>query len=106
MLRDIATFPRIDTRVWLWLDGAAAWCPDTGAQLRASRGRRRSGRPSHWFVSLPEGAWIDYANRTGIADDPPGVQMRLTFRVTAYTLDEAIEAANARLAQERAKAAG
>ena len=52
-----------------------AWDKDNGWHLRGSKGRRKTGRPSKYYLSR---------------DD----HQTLTIRITAFTIDEAIDEAN------------
>ena len=89
-------------RLGFLLHGIVAYCPDTRAQLRRSGGRRKTGRPARYSVSLPDGTFhTEYWQSAVTADNPKGaVQVagyRKAFGLSAPTDAEAIAKANKRL---------
>ena len=86
-----------DQRIEFYLSGLIAIDPDTGAEMDASGGRRKSGRGRRYSVSLPTGE-----TRLGYlgTNNPRSVPVkRRAFSVTAHTERDAIERANKALAR-------
>jgi hypothetical protein len=71
-----------EERIEFIFKGIDAYDPDTGTILGRSYGRRMTGRPPRWYVYPGP----DAENRD-----------RFRFSLAAWSLDEAIEAANARM---------
>jgi hypothetical protein len=90
-----------DQRVEMFLSGLTASDPDTGAELSASNGRRKSGRGTRYTCRVPNGE-----TRLGYlgTNNPRPIPCRATaFSVTAHTEAEAIERANKALTRFLAK---
>lgn len=78
-----------EQRIDFFLSGAAAYDPDTGADLSKSGGRRRAGRKARYVCRFPSGETLQ--------DGSP--LKRRAFTVTAHSEAEAIERANKALAR-------
>jgi hypothetical protein len=92
------TDPQIEpvTQIGLAIRGAIAVCPATGAELHASYGRRRAGRPRRYMMLFPTGE-IDTVHAQG----GTFVRQRLgrAFGLSAHTDAEAIVKADTQLAR-------
>lgn len=86
-----------DQRIHFYLDGLTATDPDTGAELYASNGRRKSGRGTKYTCRIPNGE-----TRMGYlgTDNPRPIPVKaIAFSVSAHSAAEAIERANKTLAR-------
>lgn len=83
-----------DQRIDFYLKGLTAIDPDTGAELDASNGRRRSGRGTRYTCTFPTGETRAAGGRRVIV-----AVKRKAFTVTAQSDRLAIEQANKALAR-------
>lgn len=99
MLQPIEEILTEDQKLWRAFGlggGVANWaaiCPETGAQLSASSGRRKAGRPSRWILILPNKTPTE---RGGLLESYEWDDGERRF-ITGYTLSEALPKAQVAL---------
>lgn len=79
-------------RIDFYLQDVRAIDPDTGAELYASYGRRKSGRGTRYICRVPTG--VTRMGYLGTKNPRPIPVKHKAFTVTAHTEQDAIERAN------------